>query len=133
MLAARHAVLVPAKGELERSAYLLLSRLAAGGPMTIAALAEAFGLDVSTVHRQVAVVLKAGLVERVLDPGGGVARLLRVTAEGQRKLVAERGRILGCLRDILGEWPAERVAVLADVLIGYNEAVEGSEGRSWPR
>ena len=39
---------------LERSATVLLARLEAGGAMSIAELAEAFDLDVSTVHRQVA-------------------------------------------------------------------------------
>ena len=44
---------------LERSATVLLARLEAGGAMSIAELAEAFDLDVSTVHRQVAAAMKA--------------------------------------------------------------------------
>jgi DNA-binding MarR family transcriptional regulator len=133
MLAARHAVMVPARGRLDRSAYLLLSRLHASGPMAIAGLAEAFGLDVSTVHRQVAAMLKAGLVHRIPDPGGGMARMLCVTEEGLSRLHGERDRIRDCLSDILGDWTPAEVDAFAAVLTRYNEAVEKIEDRPWPR
>lgn len=88
MLLSRHQVLVRRERDperLERSAYLLLSRIDTQGPMSIGELAEAFGLDTSTVNRQTAALLRCGLAERVADPGGGMARKLRITAEGARR------------------------------------------------
>jgi len=41
-------------GGLERGAYILPSRLQMQGPMTIAQLSEAFGLDAATLNRQTA-------------------------------------------------------------------------------
>ena len=65
MLVNRHYVLEVAdsRGEkrLDRSAFVLLSRIEAEGPMSIGQLAEAFGLDVSTVNRQTAAMLRGGV------------------------------------------------------------------------
>ncbi|GAA3160751.1 MarR family transcriptional regulator [Nonomuraea salmonea] len=58
----------PAGERLERSAYVLLSRLDVQGPMSIADFVEAFGLAASTFNRQTTALLKEGLVERTLDP-----------------------------------------------------------------
>src|SRR5258708_24921589 len=55
---------------LDRSAYLLLYRLDAQGPMTIGQVAGAFRLDTSTVNRQTAALLRHGLARRVADTGG---------------------------------------------------------------
>ncbi|MCY1683002.1 MarR family winged helix-turn-helix transcriptional regulator [Kocuria sp. SL71] len=78
MLMSRHALQGSAPRlrpeTLERSAAVLLARLQASGPMSVGELAEAFDLDVSTVHRQVAAAMKSGLIERVEDPDGGSAR-----------------------------------------------------------
>ena len=45
-------------GRLERSAYLLMSRIEQDGPMSIGQLSEAFRLDTSTVNRQTAAMLR---------------------------------------------------------------------------
>lgn len=55
---------------LERSAYLLLTRLEAAESMSLRELAQALGLNVSTINRQVAPLLKRGLIERFPDPTG---------------------------------------------------------------
>ena len=64
MLMSRHALQGSAprlrSATLERSAAVLLARLEASGPLSVGELAEAFDLDVSTVHRQVAAAMKAG-------------------------------------------------------------------------
>ncbi|WP_127940829.1 MarR family transcriptional regulator [Nonomuraea polychroma] len=77
----------PAEQRLERSSYILLRRLEADGPMSIGQLAQAFALDASTVNRQAAVLLRGGLAERIPDPEGGMARKLRVTEEGLRRVI----------------------------------------------
>ena len=55
---------------LERSAYTLLSRIDAQGPMSLGELSDALGLDVSTLNRQTAAMTKSGYVERVAGPRG---------------------------------------------------------------
>lgn len=120
-------------GRLERSAYTLLSRIEAEGPMTIGQLAEAFNLDTSTVNRQTAAMLRQNLVERIPDPAGGIARKLRITGEGLRRLHHDREWSLNGLASVLADWPQDEVAALARLLTRLNRSIEGKEGRSWPR
>jgi DNA-binding MarR family transcriptional regulator len=118
---------------LERSAYLLLSRIEIEGPMSIGQLAEAFGLDTSTVNRQTAALLRAGTAERIPDPDGGVARKLRITAEGLRRLHADRAWANEGLGIVLADWTPDELAEFARVLTRFNVAVENKEGHYWPR
>ncbi|MEU1624035.1 MarR family transcriptional regulator [Streptomyces sp. NPDC020096] len=136
MLLSRHQVMARRERDserLERSAYLLLSRIDAQGPMSIGQLAEAFGLDTSTVNRQTAALLRSGLAERVPDPEGGMARKLRITEEGGHRLAADRDVNRSCLARIVADWSADEVRELEDVLVRLNRSVEALEGRLWPR
>lgn len=119
MLLARHSSALGRtrrEGGLERSAYILLSRLEGQGPMTVNELSDAFLLDTSTIHRQVTVLLKEGLLERFPDPGGRMVRKLRMTEDGQKAL--ERHRSVACqtLDDLLTDWPEEDVMTFVDYL-----------------
>ncbi|MEE4595267.1 MarR family transcriptional regulator [Streptomyces sp. DSM 41524] len=118
---------------LDRSGYLLLSRLDAEGAMTIGQLADAFQLDVSTVNRQTGALLRSGLVERIPDPEGGLARKLRVTPQGADRMAAERTCRQTDLSRLLESWTPEDVARFEDVLTRFNREVERQEGRAWPR
>lgn len=118
---------------LDRSATVLLSRLAAQGPMTVAELAEAFGLDVSTVHRQVAAAMKNGLVQHAEVREKGGARTHVPTEEGSRRLEAEfEGRRHG-LQRILESWDEGKLARFVELMREFNEGVEGLHGNFWPR
>jgi DNA-binding MarR family transcriptional regulator len=135
-LIGRHQLMVanhPDPARLDRSAYLLLTRLEIEGPMSVGQLAEAFGLDTSTVTRQTAAMLRADLVERIPDPDGGIARKLRVTATGAQRLAADRAWMYEGLGRVIGDWPHEDVRRLADALAQFNNSVEQLEGRAWPR
>ncbi|WP_282205160.1 MarR family winged helix-turn-helix transcriptional regulator [Kitasatospora fiedleri] len=138
MLLARHQVLATARTDggpdaLERSAYTLLSRIETEGPLTIGQLAEAFGLDTSTVNRQSAAMLRAGLVDRISDPDGGVARKLRITQEGLRRLRQDRDWSIEGLSRVVTGWTAEDLAAFAEVLERFNRDIEQLQGRPWPR
>jgi DNA-binding MarR family transcriptional regulator len=122
-----------AGGRLDRSAYILLSRIRLSGPMSIGQLGDAFGLDASTLNRQTAAMLRAGLVERIPDPEGGIARKFRITAEGERQLDADRGAYVEALSRVLGDWTAEEVAEFAAYLRRFNIDIERLDGRPWPR
>jgi DNA-binding MarR family transcriptional regulator len=66
------------------SAHVVLARLATEGPLRAGELAELIQSDPSTVSRQVASIIKAGLVKREADPDDGRASLLVLTDEGRR-------------------------------------------------
>ncbi|GAB2826820.1 MarR family winged helix-turn-helix transcriptional regulator [Actinocorallia aurea] len=137
-LLGRHALLGPpgSKGRgnrLDRSAYLILMRLEDQGPMSVTELQDAFGLDQSTLSRQTAAMLRAGAVERIADPAGGLARKFRMTPEGVQRLQADRGEKLTALAKILDGWDDERVALLSALLRQFNEGVERLDGHPWPR
>lgn len=120
-------------GRLDRSAYTLLSRLRMEGPMSIGQLSEALGLDVSTLNRQTAAMVRAGLAERIPDPAGGIARKFRVTSEGEAQLESERAQSIHHLDAILADWSEGDVASLAGWLERFNTAIERYHGRPWPR
>lgn len=120
-------------GNLERSAYILLSRLQGQGPMSIGQLSEAFGLNTSTLNRQTAALVGARLAERIPDADGGMARKFRITEEGARRLEEARAEIVASLDKVLGGWQPEDVAAFADYLKRFNASIEHIDGRPWPR
>ncbi|MFE3291349.1 MarR family winged helix-turn-helix transcriptional regulator [Rhodococcus sp. NPDC059234] len=136
-LLARHTALANknrvAGQDLDRSAYLLLSRLELSEPMTLKDLADAFGLDVSTVNRQTAALLRQGLAERIADPAGGTARKLRPTAEGLRMLRSDRQRTITGIDALVTDWDERDRQSLVALLRRMNEEIERRQGLSWPR
>ncbi|MCX4537177.1 MarR family transcriptional regulator [Streptomyces sp. NBC_00841] len=138
MLQSRYLHLHKSKGRrqgstLERSAYILLSRIRVQGPMSIGQLGDAFGLDASTLNRQTAAAMRAGLVERIPDPDGGMARKFRITTEGERRLDEEREGTIHTLDQIMTDWSDEDIAAFADYLKRFNTDIERLDGRPWPR
>ncbi|MGN8246101.1 MarR family winged helix-turn-helix transcriptional regulator [Cellulomonas soli] len=137
MLLGRHLepILRHTTGEerLERSAYTLLTRLELDGPLSIGQLSDAFGLDVSTLNRQTAAVLRAGLVDRIPDPDGGMARKFCLTPEGRRRLEFERESNTQGLAGVLADWDEADLATLAQMLHRFNVSIEVRRRRAWPR
>ncbi|MET7655179.1 MULTISPECIES: MarR family transcriptional regulator [unclassified Streptomyces] len=138
MLLSRHTFLNQRGGRrnnslMERSAYILLSRIRVQGPMSIGELSDAFGLDASTLNRQTAAAMRAGLIERIPDPEGGMARKFRLTDEGTRLLDSEREGIVEVLDQVMTDWPDEDVAAFAEYLRRFNYGIEAIGGRPWPR
>lgn len=120
-------------GRLEYSAYTLLSRISVQGPMSIGELSEAFGLDASTLQRQTAAMLKEGLVDRIPDPDGGMARKFRITEEGESRMKAHRAENVSGLEMVVADWAPEDVAEFAGWLRRFNNDIEALAGRGWPR
>ncbi|MFI2752944.1 MarR family winged helix-turn-helix transcriptional regulator [Cellulomonas sp. P22] len=138
MLLGRHLTRIGSEGgttrrRLDRSAYTLLSRLMIEGPMSIGELSEAFDLDTSTVHRQTASAMRDGLVERIPDPDGGLARKFRVTDEGRDRVEAERDANTVALGRIFRDWDDTDVTRLAELLGRFNSDIESLSGHPWPR
>lgn len=135
MLLGRHLGLLSRRsgGQLDRSAYTLLNRIRIEGSMSIGELSEALGLDASTLNRQTAAVMRAGLAERIADPDGGIARKFRITPEGERRLDEEREANVNALSRVLQDWTAEDVAEFASALKRFNSDIERLDGHPWPR
>ncbi|GAA1786908.1 MarR family winged helix-turn-helix transcriptional regulator [Actinomadura chokoriensis] len=133
MLLSRHEVMRHRAGRLERSAYVLLSRIRLQGPMSIGELSEAFGLDASTLNRQTAAAMRAGLLERIPDPEGGIARKFRITGRGAALLDEERAIIIDGLDRVMADWSDEDIATFAAYLRRFNTDIERLSGRTWPR
>lgn len=117
---------------LDRSGYQLLSRLELGA-LTLKQLAEAFRLDISTVNRQIASLRAKGLVERIPDPAGGLARLLRPTKRGLASLHRDRAVRHTQVSQVLEGWTPVDVERLQDLLARFNSSIEQLEGQEWPR
>ncbi|MEV0059404.1 MarR family winged helix-turn-helix transcriptional regulator [Nocardia sp. NPDC058379] len=118
---------------LDRSAFLILTRLDLGEPLSLRELSEAFQLDISTINRQVGAMLKQDLVERVPDPEGGVARKVRATAEGKAALAADQKHRAAGIGVVVADWDAEDVAELSRLMQKFNHSVERIEENPWPR
>ncbi|MBD0709983.1 MULTISPECIES: MarR family winged helix-turn-helix transcriptional regulator [unclassified Streptomyces] len=119
---------------LERSAYVLLTRMETSAPMTLKELAHTFQVDVSTISRQVNAMLRAGLVERIADPDGGIARKYRPTEAGIAQLHADRAISLegtGRLVEAIG-WNPGTTERFLTLLTELNQGVEKLEVLSGP-
>ncbi|WP_329202035.1 MarR family winged helix-turn-helix transcriptional regulator [Streptomyces sp. NBC_01435] len=137
-LLSRHFIAArgPRMGQsLERSAYVLLTRLEVGEPLTLKELALSFQVDVSTINRQVGAMLRNGLVERIPDPEGGMARKFRPTALGLERLAADRAvSRAGTTRLIEASgWTDRRTEEFVTLLVEFNQSIERLEGLTWSR
>ncbi|MFF9349013.1 MarR family winged helix-turn-helix transcriptional regulator [Streptomyces sp. NPDC014734] len=120
---------------LERSAYVLLTRLEVGEPLTLKELAHTFQVGISTINRQVSAMLRNGLVERIPDPDGGIARKFRPTALGLERLAADRAiSRAGTTRLIEATgWSGPRTEEFLTLLVEFNQSIEQLEGLTWSR
>jgi DNA-binding MarR family transcriptional regulator len=101
--------------------------------MSIGELSEALRLDASTLNRQTAALLRGGLVERIADPEGGIARKFQITTEGERRLDKHRTEMISGLGGVLADWTAEDVSAPAGYLKRFNTDIERFGARPWPR
>ncbi|MDD0859964.1 hypothetical protein NHF46_24295 [Arthrobacter alpinus] len=64
---------------------------------------------------------------------GEVARRLAPTAAGLAALVDTRAINEEGLRDVVGDWPAQRREQFLSLLLRFNQDVEALENTPWPR
>lgn len=111
--------------EMDAAGYALISQIelgtASGGPGVRASdVAQALGLDKSTVSRGLSQLESLGLIERVEDPDDGRARLLRLTTTGAAGFNAMRIQRQTEFRAILARWDSPDLATLATLLSRLN-------------
>jgi len=105
---------------LDRATYSILGQLHDEGPMRLSDLATCFHLDASTVSRQVAAVVRSGLVEREADPRDGRAYWLKITSRGEELLGVARAARRRVFREVLIAWPHEDRLTFASLLERFN-------------
>ncbi|MDT0308076.1 MarR family winged helix-turn-helix transcriptional regulator [Streptomyces sp. DSM 44917] len=113
----------PDRSTLDRAAYLLLSRLAQDGPTGVKALAAGMGIDSSTVTRQVAPLVDAGLVSRAQDPGDGRAVVLQLSAAGRERLAEVRSSRMDLMAALTEDWSPQERAAFCALLTRFNAAI----------
>lgn len=115
---------------VDRATYLLLVHLVKDGAHRAGALAEAVHSDPSTVSRQVAQLVRLGLVERVADPADGRATLLVATDEGRRVFDENRQLRNRAIASLMTDWPPEDRDTFARLLTRFTDAFECHKTRS---
>jgi len=110
--------------EGDTSPLFLLVKLAHLGPRRASDLAEQLCADPSTVSRQVASLVKSGLVERQADPDDGRASLLVPTELGRVKVREHAHRRGATMKPVIADWSAQD---RDDFLRLMNKYIEGIE------
>ena len=110
--------------DLDRSAYGIMCRLADEGPQRLGSLALAFGLDPSTITRQVQALENAGLAQRSPDPVDRRASILDLSPGGRDVLLRTREYRRARFEAALSEWTPEERSEFARLLEKFNQSVE---------
>ncbi len=118
--------LITATGEvhLERSSYGILCQLADEGPQRLGALAHTFGLDPSTITRQVRALEETALATREVDPTDRRASILHLTPEGEHVLERTRTHRRRQLEHGLADWTDKERKEFARLLTKFNASVD---------
>lgn len=107
--------------ELDSASYALLLRLTDIEPTRAAEVVDCTGLDKSTVSRQIARLEELSLVERVIDPTDGRARLIQLTEEGRTRLQKVRADRGMQLRAKFTSWSTEDISAFGRLLAKLND------------
>ncbi|HEU5019489.1 MAG TPA: MarR family transcriptional regulator [Pseudolabrys sp.] len=108
---------------LERAHYLLVGLIEREGPQTIGAVARRLLLDDSTVTRQVAAMVRHGLIRKAPRPGDARSIVLEVTAKGRDDAEAMRAARLKRLARLFRDWTEEERRQGAKVLSRLNASL----------
>jgi DNA-binding MarR family transcriptional regulator len=135
----RAAVASAMGDDAEWARHRLLFMIAQSAPIRLSALAERAETDPSTLSRQVAALVKNGLIERRADPDDGRASLLVLSDAGRRVHDDQLATRNDHYRSMLADWTRdERVqfAALLDRFVrdydSYKSAFVAAATRSLP-
>lgn len=120
----------------DMSALMLLFPLRHLGPMRVTDLAEVKQADPSTVSRQAAQLVKAGLAQREADPVDGRASRLAITDAGLAALATVHEARNALISRALAGWSPRQVDDFAGLFEEFNSSVEAllrSDSAATPR
>jgi len=121
---ARQQYLAAARHNVESAAGVIISCVANEGPLRASALAEIVQSDPSTISRQVAALVRDGMLERRADPIDGRASLLVTTAKGDavhREQIRMRNERFARM---LAAWPDDDIRHFTTLLGRFTEDFE---------
>jgi DNA-binding MarR family transcriptional regulator len=126
---ARARMLAAAAHDVEWSAHVVLKCIANEGRVRVSEVAEHLRSDPSTVSRQVAALVRDGLLERRADPADGRASLLALT-EKANAVLAEHDQIrLAHFANVLDGWSDTDLRRFAAMLRRFTSAYEVENGK----
>ncbi|MEH7355983.1 MarR family transcriptional regulator [Neobacillus drentensis] len=108
---------------LDRSAYLLLRRIATKGAVGVKVLAGEFQLDISTVSRQAAALEHKGYLYKIPDPLDGRAYSFQITELGLKELNEYKHARLERIAELLNDWPDDECKVFGQLLQKFNQSL----------
>jgi DNA-binding MarR family transcriptional regulator len=120
----RQQFLAAAKHNVEWAASVIISCVANDGPLRASALAEIVQSDPSTISRQVAALVREGLLERRADPVDGRASLLVTTAKGDAAHREQIGVRTKHFARMLADWNERDIRRLTDLLRRFSDDYE---------
>lgn len=123
----RSQLLAAAEHDVEWSAHMLLKCLANAGAQRSGAIAAMMDTDPSTVSRQVAALVKDGLVERRADPIDGRASLLVLTPKADEIIAAHEQVRNGRYRRLLSDWSERDLRTFARLLARFSQDIENDK------
>jgi DNA-binding MarR family transcriptional regulator len=108
-----------AEHDVEWSSQIILRHLATNGPMRASALADCLQSDPSTVSRQVAALVKEGLLERRAEPEDGRASILVLTPLADEVIERHEQARLDHFAAMLADWNERDLRRFADLLARF--------------
>jgi DNA-binding MarR family transcriptional regulator len=112
----------PKLGQLDRSGYLLLSKLDHNCPIAINVLADELKLNLSTASRQIAALESKGFVRRFPDQKNGRISLIEITAKGQEIFQKVQQARRQAYAEILHDWTNDQLEQLGNSLSRLNQS-----------
>lgn len=120
-------------GTSDRSANILLLVVDRLGPLRVADLASTCQVDASTVSRQAADLVRAGLLRREADPQDGRASLMVLTAAGQEQVADLVQRRRQFFQQVVSHWTAAELESFLSQLTRFIDDVEQHAGAVAPQ
>ena len=117
---------------LDRASYVLLRTLERIGPASINTIANAVGLDGSTVTRQVSAMKGLGLVERRTNPGDRRSCIISPTAAGRDLMRHMRKIRRSNLDEVTRDWSSDDRNALGRLLAKLNDSIARATGCADP-
>lgn len=129
---ARQQFLAAAKHNVEWAASVIITCVANDGPLRASALAEIVQSDPSTISRQVAALVREGLLERRADPVDGRASLLVTTPKGDAAHREQIGMRSKHFAQILADWDERDVRRFTALLRRFIDDFESHPPQFFP-
>jgi DNA-binding MarR family transcriptional regulator len=117
-------LLAAAGNDVESATHLLLHTVESEGPMRASALAASAQADLSTVSRQVSVLVSHGLLERRADQFDGRASVLAVTDAGRAAIAEHEHGRQAFFNEVLTGWSPEELRQFAQQMERFTDAYD---------